>query len=257
MPCGARAEVVGEGDGAAGDGVAHEPGVDEEAAEEGSEGEGDGGGVGRERVVGGESAGDEGSEGSHEKAGDDADDDAFAGDGAVGAAAEVGVGAADEDDGEQGEGDSGGKQREAAFGLDGVAEDDSFNERDADGEREGDGESGDFDSGDEEQIGDVEDESAERGVEEIACGCAVEVEQEAGGAVRRGAHGEGEQQGEQNDADGIVPVEKLEAIAGRELEGVGPRSPADGAGDHHEKGEAKGERDEHERFLCGCLRERG
>ena len=103
------AEVVGGGDGRADDGLAHEDGVEEEAAEEGAEGEEDGGGVGCQSVAVGHGAGDEWREDSHEQAGDEADDDAAAGDGAV--CAQCAVGFADEDDGDDGHGDSGGEQK--------------------------------------------------------------------------------------------------------------------------------------------------
>ncbi len=49
------------------------------------------------------------------------------------------------------------------------------------------------------------------------------------------AGGEPKKNGGANETYRVVPVEELEAVAGAELEGVGPRSPAEHAENHKDK----------------------
>ena len=50
------------------------------------------------------------------------------------------------------------------------------------------------------------------------------------------AEGEAPGDGAYEEADDVVPVEELEAVAGGELEGVGPAAPAEHGDDHEGQG---------------------
>ena len=55
----------------------------------------------------------------------------------------------------------------------------------------------------------------------------------------RASHRESKQERNQKNANRIVPVEKLETIALDAFVSVGPRSPANGARDHHQQRNAQ------------------
>ena len=48
-----------------------------------------------------------------------------------------------------------------------------------------------------------------------------------------GTQRESQDHRDEEDTDGVVPVEQLESVSLRELGGIGPGAPADRAGDHH------------------------
>ena len=242
-----RAEVVAGWNGRADDGFPHEDGVEDEAAEEGTEGEEDGGGVGGEGVAAGHGARDEWSEDAHEQSGDNADDHTAARD--VACRTQGSVGFAYEYDRDDGHEDACSEQEGIAARLNGVAEDNAFDQRDADGDGKGDGEADDLDACNEEYVGDIEDEAADRGVEEVDVVGGVDVCEEGSWAAGVAAHGEGEQQGDEEDAEPVVPVVKLETIVARAFEGVGKGAPADGAEDGHEQGGGEGGWDKHTMVL--------
>src|SRR5215469_6678240 len=68
----------------------------------------------------------------------------------------------------------------------------------------------------------------------------------AGAAQRERQH-----QRDQEDAESVVPVEELKAIVLNPLESVGPGAPADSTGNHHEQGNTKTLRCEHD-FSLKC-----
>ena len=73
----------------------------------------------------------------------------------------------------------------------------------------------------------------------------MDVVDKAGGVVAGAAHGVAEDQRDQEDPNGIVPVKQLEAIVLHALIGIGPGSPADGARDHHQQRDTQAMRCEH------------
>src|SRR5260370_37983672 len=68
---------------------------------------------------------------------------------------------------------------------------------------------------------------------------------EGGGMVSGGGRGEGQDEREQKNTDGVVPVKQLETVRLDAFVGVGPGAPANGAGDHHQQSESETVRDEH------------
>src|SRR5579884_1297896 len=73
----------------------------------------------------------------------------------------------------------------------------------------------------------------------------MDVVQKAVGIVTCAAHRESENEGDQEDADGVVPIKELEAIVLDALVGVGPRTPADSTDGHHQQGNCTTVRREH------------
>ena len=73
----------------------------------------------------------------------------------------------------------------------------------------------------------------------------MNIVEETVGIVPRASHGEGENHGDKENADRIVPVEQLEAIILDAFVSIGPRTPADGAGDHHQQRDAQTMRCKH------------
>src|ERR1700693_819356 len=71
-------------------------------------------------------------------------------------------------------------------------------------------------------------------------------------AIVRAAHGKSQREREEENTDGIVPIEKLEAVALYALERVGPRSPTDRSSHHHDQGYAKTMRSEHELLVVAA-----
>ena len=81
----------------------------------------------------------------------------------------------------------------------------------------------------------------------------LKVRQKAAPAGARAAHGEREHEGQQEHADGVIPIEQLETpfLAGEFLR-IGPRSPAKHGDNAHDDGERIGFDDDHKLF--GCFR---
>jgi hypothetical protein len=73
----------------------------------------------------------------------------------------------------------------------------------------------------------------------------ADVIQEAVRVMPGTSHGESQNQRDEEDADGVIPVKQLEAVVLDALVSVGPGAPADGARDHHEKCNAESMRGEH------------
>jgi hypothetical protein len=67
----------------------------------------------------------------------------------------------------------------------------------------------------------------------------MNIVEETVGVIRRASHGEGENQGDEENANGVIPIEQLETVILDPLVGVGPRTPADGAGNHHDERNAQ------------------
>src|SRR6185436_4372897 len=88
-------------------------------------------------------------------------------------------------------------------------------------------------------------EAADHGGDDVAPVGCLQILQEPFSAAAAGAQGEGIEERDQEDADRVVPVEELEAVALGGLVGVGPGPPADGARDHHQHGQAEGVGHEH------------
>ena len=115
-----------------------------------------------------------------------------------------------------------GKQEGVTFRLQRVAQYGSDHEGDADGNGEGNGESGHVDGGDQQQVGEIKDGASDQRINDIGSARRVNIVGETGGIVGSGSHGVPENESHQEDADGVVPVEKLEAVILHTLVGVGP-----------------------------------
>jgi len=232
------AEETAECDGLAHQRLFHEIQIPPEAGKQRAAGEEYGDAVGAESISVREGAGGKRRPQAHQRAGDYADDDAFARGFSVGA--EFAVGFAVEDDGDDGAEDAGAQHHYVAASLLDEAEDGADYQRDADGYGEGDGESGHVNRGDEQKIGQVENYSGEEGPADVREVGGVDIIKEAGGAASGGAHGEGVDQSGEENSDGVVPVEELEAIIFYAFVGVGPGAPTGGGDEHHQQGGAEG-----------------
>ena len=65
----------------------------------------------------------------------------------------------------------------------------------------------------------------------------------------RHAHGVAQNEGNDEDPDGVIPIEELGPVVLNALVGIGPRSPANRAGNHHHQRNAQSLRCEHELSL--------
>ena len=101
------------------------------------------------------------------------------------------------------------------------------------------------DSRDQEQIGDIEDEPADERRNDVAPVGDGHVGEKSLAATAGRAQGERQDERDQKDADGIVPVEEFEPVVLRHLAGVGPRTPANGARNHHHHGHGESLWNEH------------
>src|SRR5690242_5369203 len=211
MTFGGAAKQIAETNGLADERLLHEINVPEEAGEQRAESEEHPNTVWTERVAARHGAGDERRPQSHQDAGDDAGDDALLGDGAV-YVGEVAVGLPIEHDRDYRAKYAGSKHAGVPFGLQNVAGDHAHDQRDADGNREGNGQAGHINASDEQQVGQIEYGAAGQSGEEICAVRRANVIQEAGGIVSGAAHGEGQDDGDQKNSDGIVPIKQLEAI---------------------------------------------
>ena len=118
-----------------------------------------------------------------------------------------------------------------------VAEDGAYDESQADSYGKSDGETGDIDGGDEEEVGDVEDDAAADGVGDCVRGRVCQRCEEGDSRVAKRAESEAPGERAEDYAECVVPVEELESVIGAELEGVGPRSSAEHAEDHEGEGD--------------------
>ena len=116
-----------------------------------------------------------------------------------------------------------------------VSRDHPQHQRQAHADRERHGQPGDVDRRHQQDVRQVENHAAqERRAEPFAVGL-LQVGQEAAPAGARAAHREGQQQRQQQHADRVVPVEKLEPpFLGGQLLRVRPRSPAQHRDDAHD-----------------------
>src|ERR1700758_73235 len=80
----------------------------------------------------------------------------------------------------------------------------------------------------------------------------MDVVQKAVGVASGAAHCQREDQRRNKYSDGVVPVEKLEAVPFHAFIGIGPGSPADRGGEHHHQREAKTLRCEHVAPCVDC-----
>src|SRR6266568_3637814 len=87
--------------------------------------------------------------------------------------------------------------------------------------------------------------AASKRIDEIRAVRRMNIVQKARRIMRNAAHSECQQQRDQENAKGVVPIKQLEAIVPYTLIRVCPGSPTDGAGDHHEKSKANTMRYEH------------
>src|SRR5206468_3797415 len=93
--------------------------------------------------------------------------------------AQLAVGFADEDHREHRHGDAGGKQSGAALGLQRIAQDHAFDQRNADGDREGNSQADDLNASQQQHVGDVEYESADGRVQKIGARGGVQIDKES------------------------------------------------------------------------------
>jgi hypothetical protein len=178
--------------------------------------------------------GSDGIPAAHEHAGDERKHDAAGGCGFSGGFT-FAVGRGIKDDGESDKRNSTKQEQGIRGGVEQIAGDCADDQRQSDADREGYSEAGDVDGGNKEQIGDVEDYSTGNGKKNcVGGGVGYGVKEGwAGGAEASG--GESLDECGEQEADGVIPVEELEAVAGAELERIGPRPPAGHAEDHEKK----------------------
>ena len=103
-----------------------------------------------------------------------------------------------------------------------IAGDDANYQRDSDRDRKCNRETGHIDGCDQQQVREIEDRAANHGQDDVVHVRAVDVVNKAGGIIARAAHSVAEDQRDQENANGIVPVEQLEAIVLHSLVGIGP-----------------------------------
>ena len=242
--------------------TAHEVDIDDEAAQERPDREEHADAVRAERVAACQRARDERRERSHQHARHETHEDAPARRArrvrhAVGRRAPPGqraVSLSIEDDREDREADAQREQRGTPARLQQITQHHAHDQGHADRKRERDGEPRHLDARDEKQICDVENESADKGRDDVADVRRRGVGEEPLAARRRPQRSQGQRprQRHEHDADCVIPVEKLEPIAARQLVCVGPRPPAHRARDRHQKCDREGLRREHAVILAAA-----
>src|ERR1700721_1346698 len=191
---------------------------------------------------------------AHQNAPDHARENTFLRDGTSGGG-QTAVSLPVQNDRDESAGNTEGQEYRIPFRLQRITQNYSYDQRDANRNRKRDGQSGHINRGYEQEVGKVKQSSADQCIDNVRGICGVNVVQEARGIVARASHGEGKNQGDQEYADSIVPVKKLEAIILDALISIRPGPPADGAGCHHQKGDLETVRSEH-RGSFGRLRVR-
>ena len=181
---------------------------------------------------------------SHQSSGDHAQNDALAGSPSPGPG-KTAVSFAIEDHCNQRAHNAPGQKQAAAFGLQDEVQHHSNHERDSNRNREGDRESRHVDCGHEQEIRQIENRSAYKGGDDVGNVRCLNVVHETGSVVATTSQGEGKDERNQKNANRVVPIKKLEAIILDALVGIGPGSPADGAGDHHQQRDRQIRRSEH------------
>ncbi len=132
------------------------------------------------------------------------------------------VGDGVEDDGGGDQRDAAEEQKRIAFGRDDVAADRADDQRQADADGEGYGEARDVDGGDKEQVGDIEDDATDDGEQDVRCAGLAYVGEEGSAGAAHAAEREAPGDGGNDEAEHVVPIEELKAVAGHELERVCP-----------------------------------
>ena len=188
--------------------------------------------------------GDERRPEPHQNSRNDADDNAFLRGGAA-RAGQTPVRFAVHDYSDDGASDPGGEQRAIAPGLQNITQNYTDHESNPDGHWKRNGQASHINRGDQKEVGQIENRSPYHCGNDIRTVSGVNIVEETVGVIRGASHGEGENQGNQENADGIVPIEKFETIILDALVGVGPRTPADGAGNHHDERNAQTMRCKH------------
>src|SRR5579863_953656 len=102
------------------------------------------------------------------------------------------------------------------------------------------------DSRDQQQIRQIENRAARERGSHVRAARRVNIFNKGKRPAVNAAHGQREDQRNQENADGVVPVEKFEAVILHAFVSVGPRAPADGAGDDHQQRDGKTMRRVHE-----------
>ncbi len=111
--------------------------------------------------VGGEARGDQRIKRAHQQAGDEREHDTARG-GGLGVGLALAVSGGVEEDGHGNQGNSAEEEQGIGRGADEVTGNRADDQRQADADGEGDSEAGHIDGGDQQQVGDVEDDTAEQ-----------------------------------------------------------------------------------------------
>ena len=119
------------------------------------------------------------------------------------------------------------EQAGVALGLPDVVENHAEHQCDAHSDGEGDRHACQRHAGGEQDVGGIEDDASDEGTEHRRARHLLQVGDEAAAFLARAAQREADEQGEEQDADDVVPVEQFIApTLGGKLLCVAPRAPA-------------------------------
>ena len=127
-----------------------------------------------------------------------------------------------QNDGDHGANNPCPEQNRVSPRLEHIAGNHTHHQRDSDRHRKGDGQACHVNGSHQQQVGQIEDCPADQDRDDVRDICRVDIVHQAGRIVAGAAHGVPQHQGNQEDADRIVPVEQLETVVLHALEGIGP-----------------------------------
>ena len=151
---------------------------------------------------------------------------------------QLAVGERVENDGDHHQADAPEEQGGISLGFDDVVQHRANDQRQADADGKRNGQPGNGDGRNQQNVGHVEHHAANEREQNVVGVRGAQIGHEAVGAGRIGAaHGEAQDERDQQNPKNVIPIEQLEAPALGELLGIGPATPADHGDDHHEQRE--------------------
>ena len=250
----ALAEVLTEGGDFAGNGLVLQGDEPDQVGHQQTDGEYHTGAVGSHQAsfrageIEGNGRRDKAVKEAHRNTGDDRDREALA-HGAVAILGQARIDQGTDDDRGGDQTHAGEKERRIAHGLRHVVGQHPDHQGEADGDGEGHCHAGNIDRRDQQNVGEVEHRTTDqRRLNGIPRGLG-NIRHEGAAFFARAADGEGEEQGQQQYAEGVIPVEQLELpLAAGQFLGVGPGTPAEHGDKAHCHGNGVGLDDEHGGF---------
>ena len=236
-------EVFLDADGGSLNGFLHGDSVKDEVADEDTKREDEEGGVGRslarsgrDEVVKVHGSSHEAVEERHEHTSYDGQHDALAGAALIVLLGHTARCQAIEDNGHDHQSHAAEQQHRVALRLEHVVVHHAYGQCQADAHGEGHGHAGQRDGCTQQDIGSIEDDAAQHSTPESSGSHLLKVGHEAASALADAAQGKAHDNGEEEHADDIVPIEQFitPALGGKFLR-VAPRAPANHGNDaqHH------------------------